>query len=44
MLQSVPTGLLALHYFPDNFHENFNELNREDIFSALWDWLQLRLN
>ena len=44
MLQSVPSGLLDLHYFPDNFHENFNEMNREDIFSALWNWIQLRLN
>ena len=43
MLQTMPAGLLALHYFPDNFHENFNELKREEIFSALHAWMQALL-
>ncbi|WP_295997663.1 alpha/beta fold hydrolase [Rugamonas sp.] len=39
MLQSIAPGLLEYHYYPDNFHENFNELNRERIFADALRWM-----
>ena len=43
MLKTIPEPLLTLHYYPENFHENFNELNRETIFDNLREWMQARL-
>ena len=40
MLRSVPDGLLDYHFYPANYHENFNELNREVIFAAILDWME----
>ena len=42
MLKTVRPELLALHHFAGNFHENFNELNREQIFHALREWMQMQ--
>ena len=39
MLAKLPAGLLELHRYPANFHENFNELNREEIFAQILDWI-----
>jgi alpha-beta hydrolase superfamily lysophospholipase len=44
MLETIPEAQRELHYFPQNFHENFNETNRDEIFSALWQWIQNHLN
>jgi lysophospholipase len=44
MLDTIPDVYRTLHYFPENFHENFNETNRDEIFSALWQWIQNHLN
>lgn len=44
MLETIPDALRTLHYFPDNFHENFNELNRDEIFAALRLWMQTHLH
>ena len=43
MLDTIPEHLRTLLYFPENFHENFNETNRNDIFIAVWRWMQARL-
>ena len=43
MLDTIPEVCRTLHYFPENFHENFNETNRDDIFAALWQWMQKHL-
>lgn len=43
MLDTVPMTHRELHYFPENFHENFNETNRVDIFNAAWRWMQTHL-
>ena len=29
--------------YPDNFHENFNELNREDVFGEIVKWMEPRI-
>ncbi len=44
MLKTIPEGLLEeYHYYPENFHENFNELNRVQIFSDILNWMGKRL-
>jgi alpha-beta hydrolase superfamily lysophospholipase len=39
MLKSVPASLLTYRRYPQNFHENFNELNREQIFADILAWM-----
>lgn len=43
MLKSIDPKLLEVHVYPDNYHENFNELNREHIFADILRWLHARL-
>ncbi len=43
MLKTIPPQLLEYHFYPDNYHENFNELNRDKIFCKLLIWLESRL-
>jgi alpha-beta hydrolase superfamily lysophospholipase len=40
MLRTIPPQLLDLHEFTQNFHENFNELNRNAIFAAMLTWMR----
>ena len=40
MLRSVPEGLLEYHFYPANYHENFNEVNRDAIFAAILAWME----
>ena len=41
MLRTIPPQLLDLHEFTQNFHENFNEINRDAIFAAMLTWMRL---
>lgn len=41
MLKLVPPALLTYQRYPENFHENFNELNREQIFADILQWMAL---
>jgi alpha-beta hydrolase superfamily lysophospholipase len=43
MLKSIDPALLDYHFYPDNYHENFNELNRERIFADILLWLEARM-
>lgn len=43
MLNTIPAALRELHSYAGNFHENFNELNREAIFADLLRWMQARI-
>ncbi|HJV79447.1 alpha/beta fold hydrolase [Noviherbaspirillum sp.] len=43
MLKTVRPDLLEYHFYPDNYHENFNELNREEIFAKIQTWMETRL-
>ena len=43
MLRTIPPSLLEYHHYPQNYHENFNEVNREQIFSQIMQWLEPRL-
>ncbi len=40
VLKTVPQELLSLMEHEKNYHENFNEVNREVTFAAIWDWMQ----
>lgn len=40
MLATIDSALLEFHYYPQNFHENFNEVNRETIFSNILTWMR----
>jgi len=39
-LQKIPESLLTLMMHDKNFHENFNEVNRNETFVAIWKWVQ----
>ncbi len=39
-LRTIAPHLLTLHDCPDNFHENFNERNREALFAAIHAWMK----
>jgi alpha-beta hydrolase superfamily lysophospholipase len=39
-LGQIPEKLLHLEKYPENYHENFNELNREKIYANIWKWMQ----
>ena len=38
-LNSIPSELLTLIAMGKNFHENFNEVNREETFRGISKWL-----
>jgi len=39
-LEKIDKNLLTLHVYPDNYHENFNEVNREEIFENILNWIE----
>lgn len=39
LLRTIPAALLELHTFTHNYHENFNELNRGEIFASILRWM-----
>ncbi|GAB3543051.1 monoacylglycerol lipase [Noviherbaspirillum agri] len=43
MIKRIDPRLVEYHYYPDNYHENFNETNREQIFADILRWLEGRL-
>ncbi len=43
LLQTIPKPLLELHWYAQNYHENFNELNRESVFGEIEVWLEKQL-
>ncbi|SFU27161.1 alpha/beta fold hydrolase [Pseudoduganella namucuonensis] len=43
MLKTVDGGLLEYRCEPANYHENFNETNREDIFADILRWMTPRI-
>lgn len=44
ILETIPKQLLTSYWYDENFHENFNEINREAIFSDLAIWLDKQLS
>lgn len=44
MLATINPALLEFHYYPKNFHENFNEVNRETIFGNILTWMRKQVS
>ncbi len=44
LLGEIDPKLITMHLYPDNYHENFNEVNREDIFGIIHNWVIERLS
>jgi alpha-beta hydrolase superfamily lysophospholipase len=42
-LNKIDSNLLTIVEYSNNFHENFNELNRNEIFSKINLWIQSKL-
>ena len=42
LLKKIRPELLTELYYPENMHENFNELNREEIFGEILRWVEER--
>lgn len=40
VLNSITAAPVTLYNYPENFHENFNELNRDEIFAKIDEWMQ----
>ncbi len=43
LLGQINADLVTELYYPDNFHENFNELNRNEIFAEILEWVEPRI-
>ncbi|RMG39884.1 MAG: alpha/beta fold hydrolase [Methanobacteriota archaeon] len=39
LLQRIKPDLVKLRIEPENYHENFNEINRQEIFDDILEWL-----
>lgn len=39
LLGQISRELVTELYYPENFHENLNELNREEIFARIIEWM-----
>lgn len=42
LLRQVDERWTTIHTYPDNYHENLNELNREEIFAVIDRWIRER--
>jgi alpha-beta hydrolase superfamily lysophospholipase len=43
-LKKIPANLLTYYRYPENYHENFNEVNREKIFIQISHWVDKLLS
>ncbi len=40
MIGEIEPDLVTVQHYPGNFHENFNELNRNKIFARILEWVE----
>lgn len=43
LLSRIDDGLLSVLSYPENYHESFNELNREEVFASIVEWCEARI-
>jgi len=43
LLSKIDPGLLTEIFYPDNYHESFNEVNREETFARVVEWCEARI-
>jgi lysophospholipase len=44
LLQKIDKRMLTELFYPENKHESFNEINREEVFAAILKWCKPRIN
>lgn len=40
LIGQIGPDLVTVEEYPDNYHENFNELNRDEIFARILEWVE----
>jgi len=43
LLKKIEPGMVDQIVYPDNYHENFNEVNRDEVFARIVEWSETRL-
>lgn len=43
LLSRIDERLLTELFYPENFHESFNEVNREEVFAGILNWCEPRI-
>jgi len=43
LIGQINQNLVTELYYPENYHENFNELNRDEIFGEIVKWVEQRI-
>jgi lysophospholipase len=43
LISKIDKGLVTEAYYPDNYHESFNEINRKEVFARIAEWTESRL-
>ncbi|HRP70840.1 MAG TPA: hypothetical protein PLY93_15050, partial [Turneriella sp.] len=43
LAHQIDSSLLRYDFYPENYHENFNELNRNKIFKDIEKWVTTQL-
>jgi alpha-beta hydrolase superfamily lysophospholipase len=43
LLKKIEPGVVDQIVYPDNYHENFNEVNRDEVFAHMVEWSESRL-
>jgi alpha-beta hydrolase superfamily lysophospholipase len=43
LLSKIKKEELTLVFYPENYHESFNELNRKEVFARVLEWCEPRI-
>lgn len=43
LIKSIKPDIVRSEFYPENYHENFNEINREEIYLQINNWMEERL-
>ena len=43
MIEHIDPALVTEIFYPENYHENFNELNREEVSARIVEWCESRI-
>ena len=43
LLGIINPGLITELYYPENYHENFHVLNRDEMFEKILEWVETRI-
>lgn len=41
LIKQIEPDLVSELHYPENYHENFNELNREEVFARILEWVEV---